>query len=157
MDIPSHLIEFSLGSSWIPMEIYNDYLKETFDLDGAKLTHLEGSWVLDEGYGYRNEKNRAAGIYSEQFRETIYGHQLVLAALNNRPVKVQKQVSEGYGSSRTTRTVTDQTATQACAVRVDEIKDEFKQYAKKKMQDNPELAAQVEKIYNEKFNALVPM
>ncbi len=156
MDIPSHLIEFSLGSSWIPMEIYNDYLKETFDLDGAKLTHLEGSWVLDEG-GYRNEKNRAAGIYSEQFRETIYGHQLVLAALNNRPVKVQKQVSEGYGSSRTTRTVTDQTATQACAVRVDEIKDEFKQYAKKKMQDNPELAAQVEKIYNEKFNALVPM
>lgn len=157
MDIPSHLIEFSLGSSWIPMELYNDYLKETFDLDGAKLTHLEGSWVLDEGYGYRNEKNRAAGIYSEQFRETIYGHQLVLAALNNRPVKVQKQVSEGYGSSRTTRTVTDQTATQACAVRVDEIKDEFKQYAKKKMQDNPELAAQVEKIYNEKFNALVPM
>jgi len=157
MDIPSHLIEFSLGSSWIPMEIYNDYLKETFDLDGAKLTHLEGSWVLDEGNGYRNEKNRAAGIYSEQFRETIYGHQLVLAALNNRPVKVQKQVSEGYGSSRTTRTVTDQTATQACAVRVDEIKDEFKQYAKKKMQDNPELAAQVEKIYNEKFNALVPM
>ena len=157
MDIPSHLIEFSLGSSWIPMEIYNDYLKETFDLDGAKLTHLEGSWVLDEGYGYRNEKNRAAGIYSEQFRETVYGHQLVLAALNNRPVKVQKQVSEGYGSSRTTRTVTDQTATQACAVRVDEIKDEFKQYAKKKMQDNPELSAQVEKIYNEKFNALVPM
>ena len=157
MDIPSHLIEFSLGSSWIPMEIYNDYLKETFDLDGAKLTHLEGSWVLDEGNGYRNEKNRAAGIYSEQFRETIYGHQLVLAALNNRPVKVQKQVSEGYGSSKTTRTVTDQTATQACAFRVDEIKDEFKQYAKKKMQDNPELAAQVEKIYNEKFNALVPM
>ena len=157
MDIPSHLIEFSLGSSWIPMEIYNDYLKETFDLDGAKLTHLEGSWVLDEGFGYHNEKNRAAGIYSEQFHETIYGHQLVLAALNNRPMKVQKQVSEGYGSSRTTRTVTDQAATQACAVRVDEIKDEFKQYAKKKMQDNPELAAQVEKIYNEKFNALVPM
>lgn len=157
MDIPAHLIDFSLGSSWIPMEIYTDYLKEYFDLDSVKLAHLEGSWVLDEGYGYRNEKNRAAGIYSEQFRETIYGHQLVAAALNNRPVKVQKQVSEGYGSSKTTRTVTDQAATQACAVRVDEIKDEFKAFAKKKMQDNPELAAQVEKIYNEKFNALVPM
>ena len=157
MDIPAHLIDFSLGSSWIPMEIYTDYLKEVYDLDNAKLTHIEGSWVLDEGYGFRNEKNRSAGVYSEQFRETIYGHQLVLAALNNRPVKVQRQVSEGYGSSKTTRTVTDQASTQACAVRVDEIKDEFKQFAKKKMQDNPELSAKVEKIYNEKFNALVPM
>ncbi len=157
MDIPAHLIDFSLGSSWIPKEIYTDYLKEVYDLDDAKLNHIEGSWVLNEGYGYRNEKNRAAGIYSEQFRETIYGHQIVMAALNNRPIKVQKQMSEGYGSSKTTRTITDQASTQACAVRVDEIKDEFKQFAKKKMQDNPELSAQVEKIYNEKFNALVPM
>jgi N12 class adenine-specific DNA methylase len=96
MDIPSHLIEFSLGSSWIPIEIYKDYLKDNYDLGNVKLTHIEGSWILDEGYNYRNEKNRSAGVYSEKFRETIYGHQLVAAALNNRPVKVAKQVSEGY-------------------------------------------------------------
>ena len=157
MDIPSHLIDFSLGSSWIPTELYKEYLKETLDLDNVKLSHVEGTWVLDEGFGYRNEKNRSAGVYSEKFRETIYGHQLVAAALNNRPVKVSKQQSEGWGSSKTTKTVVDQAATQACAVRVDEIKDEFKQWAKKKMQDNPELAQRIEKIYNDKFNALVPM
>ena len=157
MDIPSHLIEFSLGSSWIPIELYKDYLKETYDLENVKLSHIEGSWILDEGYSFRNEKNRSAGVYSEKFRETIYGHQLVAAALNNRPVKVAKQVSEGYGSSKTTKTVVDQAATQACAVRVDEIKDEFRQWAKKKMQDDPELSQRIEKIYNDKFNALVPM
>ena len=157
MDIPSHLIDFSIGSSWIPIELYKDYLKDKYDLDNVKLNHVEGTWVLDEGYGFRNEKNRSAGVYSEQFRETIYGHQLVAAALNNRPVKVSKQVSEGWGSSKTTRTVVDQAATQACAVRVDEIKDEFKQWAKKRMQDDPELAKRIEKIYNDKFNALVPM
>lgn len=157
MDIPSHLIEFSLGSSWIPEELYKEYLKENYDLSNVKLTHVEGNWVLDEGWGYRNEKNRAAGVYSEQFRETIYGHQLVAAALNNRPVKVAKQVTEGWGSSKTTKTVVDKNATQACAVRVDEIKDEFRQWAKKKMQEDPELAQRIEKIYNEKFNALVPM
>lgn len=157
MDIPAHLIDFSLGSSWIPMEVYQDYLKENYDLENVRLTHVEGSWVIGDGYGFRKEKNRAAGVYSEKFRETIYGHQLVAAALNNRPVKVAKQVSEGYGSSKTTRTVVDQAATQACAVRVDEIKDEFKTWAKKKMQDDPELAQRIEKIYNEKFNALVPM
>lgn len=156
MDIPSHLIEFSIGSSWIPVELYKDYLKEVYDLDNVSLSHVEGSWVMSDGW-YRNEKNRAAGVYSEQFRETIYGHQLVAAAMNNRPIKVAKQVSEGYGSNKTTRTVVDKNATQACAVRIDEIKDEFKQWAKKKMQDNPELSARIEKIYNDKFNALVPM
>ena len=157
MDIPAHLIDFSLGSSWIPVELYKDYLKENYDLDNVKLNHLEGSWMLDTGYSFRNEKNRSAGVYSEKFRETIFGHELVAAALNNRPVKVAKQVTEGYGSSKTTRTVVDQAATQACAVRVDEIKEEFKQWTKKKMQDDPELARSIEKIYNEKFNALVPM
>lgn len=157
MDIPSHLIEFSLGSSWIPIELYKDYIKETLDLSNIKLTHVEGAWIFDEGYSYHNEKNRSAGVYSEQFRETIYGHQLVAAALNNRPVKVSKQVTVGYGDSKHTETRVDQNATSACAVRVDEIKDDFKQWAKKKMQDNPELAQQIEKIYNDKFNALVPM
>ena len=157
MDIPSHLIEFSLGSSWIPIELYKDYIKETLDLTNIKLTHVEGAWIFDEGYSYHNEKNRSAGVYSEQFRETIYGHQLVAAALNNRPVKVSKQVTVGYGDSKHTETRVDQNATSACAVRVDEIKDDFKQWAKKKMQDNPELAQQIEKIYNDKFNALVPM
>lgn len=157
MDIPAHLIDFSLGSSWIPIQLYKDYLKEMYDLPNVSLSHVEGSWILDEGYSFRNEKNRVAGVYSEKFRETIYGHQLVAAALNNRPVKVAKQVRDGYGSSATTHTEVDQAATQACAVRVDEIKEEFKQWAKKKMQDEPKLAATIEKIYNEKFNALVPM
>lgn len=157
MDIPAHLIDFSLGSSWLPMEIYADYLKEMYDLGSAKLAHVEGSWVLNEGYSFRNEKNRAAGVYSEKFHETIYGHQLVAAALNNRPVKVSKQITSGYGSSKTTRTEVDQAATQACAVRVDEIKDEFRQWMKKKMQDDQDLSQRIEKLYNEKFNALVPM
>ena len=157
MDIPSHLIEFSLGSSWIPIELYKDYIKESLGLSNIKLTHVEGAWVFDAGYNFNNEKNRSAGVYSDKFRETIYGHQLVAAALNNRPVKVMKQVTVGYGDSKHTETRVDQAATSACAVRVDEIKDEFKQWAKKKMQDNPELAQQIEKIYNEKFNALVPM
>lgn len=157
MDIPAHLIEFSLGSSWIPLDLYKQYLAEMYELNNVKLAHMEGVWILDPQSGLRNEKNRAAGVYSEQFKATIYGHELVAAALNNRPVKVAKQVTEGYGSSKTTRTIVDQAATQACAVRVDEIKDEFKQWAKKKMQEEPELASTIEKLYNDKFNALVPM
>ena len=157
MDIPSHLIDFSLGSSWIPVELYKEYIRDNYGLNNIKLANVQGLWVFDEGYSYRNEKNRSAGVYSEKFHTTIFGHELVLAALNNRPVKVSKQVTSGYGDSKTTTTVYDQAATQACAVRVDEIKDEFKQWMKKRIQDDPELSARIEKIYNEKFNALVPM
>ena len=148
MDIPSHLIDFSLGSSWIPVQLYKDYLKENYDIDNVTINHIGGTWTLDPNY-FRNEKNKAAGVYSEMFREVTYGHELVAAALNNRPVKVEKKTKE--------ETVVDQAATQACAVRVDEIKDEFRQWMKKKMQDDPELAKQIEKIYNDKFNALVPL
>lgn len=157
MDIPAHLIDFSLGSSWIPVELYKDFVKETFDLDNVRIAHIEGSWAFDEGFSFRNEKNRSAGVYSEKFRETIYGHQLFASALNNRPYKVSKQVTEGWGSSKTTHTEVDQAATQACNVRIDEIKAEFREWTKKKMQDDPELARRIEKIYNDKFNALVPM
>ncbi len=155
MDIPAHLIEFSLGSSWIPMELYKDYLKEGYDVNG-KLTKVEGSWILADGR-YTSEKNRAAGVYSEKFHETIYGHQIVVAALNNRPIRVSKVEKIGYGDSATTRTVVDQPATQACAIRMDEIKDDFRQFIKKKIQADPDLAERLEKIYNDKFNALVPM
>lgn len=157
MDIPAHLIDFSLGSSWIPMELYTQYMEEVYDLSNVKIAHLEGAWVLDPQYRYHNEKNRVAGVYSELTKDTIYGHQLVAAALNNRPIKVTKQVTHGYGSSKTTETIVDKDATSACAVRVDEIKDEFKQWAKKKMQEDEELSQRIEKIYNEKFNAVVPM
>ena len=157
MGIPAHLIDFSLGSSWIPVELYKDFVKETFDLNNVRIAHIEGSWAFDEGFSFRNEKNRSAGVYSEKFRETIYGHQLFASALNNRPYKVSKQVTEGWGSSKTTHTEVDQAATQACNVRIDEIKAEFREWTKKKMQDDPELARRIEKIYNEKFNALVPM
>lgn len=155
MDIPAHLIDFSLGSSWIPMQLYQDYLRENFDVNG-KLTKVEGSWSLEDRH-YRSEKNRAAGVYSEKFRETIYGHQIVMAAFNNRPIKVQKQEKIGYGRDASTRTITDKEATQACAVRMDEIKDEFRQWVKGKVQADPELSKRLEKIYNDKFNALVPM
>ncbi len=156
MDIPSHLIDFSLGSSWLPVELYNEYIKQTYDV-GVTVRLVEGSWIMNEPGYIRSEKNRAAGVYSEKFRETIFGHQLVNAALNNRPIRVSKVVKEGYGESATTKTVVDQAATQTCAVRVDEIKEDFRQWMKQKMQSDPDLAKRIEKIYNEKFNALVPM
>ena len=159
MDIPAHLIDFSLGSSWIPIELYTDFIKDTLGLDNVKLSHLQGRWslVVDKWKAERSETNKAKGVYSQMFRSNILGSDLLESALNNRPYKVARQESIGYGSDKTTRTVVDQDATSACNVRIDEIKDEFKQYIRKRVQDDVDLARRIEKIYNDKFNALVPL
>lgn len=159
MDIPAHLIDFTLGSSWIPNELYIDYLRSEFGLpENIRLTHLQGTWVLDVNkWSASNETNKAKGVYSQKFRTNILGSELALAALNNRTMKVSRQETSGYGSSKTTRTVVDQEATSACNVKIDEIKDGFKQYIRKRVQDDQELARRIEKIYNDKFNALVPL
>ena len=160
MDIPAHLIDFTLGSSWIPNELYTDYLIENYGLPkSTKLTHVKGTWVLnaDKWQSGRSETNKAKGVYSQKFRTNILGSDLVESALNNRPYKVAKQETIGYGKEKTTRTIVDQEATQACNARIDEIKDEFKQYIRKRLQDDTDLARRIEKIYNDKFNALVPM
>lgn len=158
VDIPAHLIEFNIGSTWIPVELYHQYLKEKFGVDNLQLVHVGSAWISNEksygGYALRNEKNRAEGVYSEKLMEQVYGHQLMIAAMNNVPVVVSK-VQKNYDG--TTETITDKAATAACSDKISQIKDDFVEWARGKIQEDNELAERVQKIYNERFNAIVPM
>ena len=153
LDIPAHLIDFSLGSSWLDPQLYIDYIKDTYGVSDVTLNHVEGLWNM-KVTGERNEKNRAAGVLSEKFNEVIYGTELVEAALNNRTIQVKKVITK-YDKSK--ETVVDKEATQACMNRIEEIKDEFKEWMRNRMLQDEELAAKVAKTYNDKFNALVPV
>lgn len=152
LDIPAHLVDFSLGSSWIDPQLYSDFITEKFGVSDAKLKHVEGIWNLKVS-GERNEKNRSEGVFSEKFNEVIYGTELVDAALNNKTIQVKKVITH---SDKTKETIVDKEATQACLNRIQEIKDEFKEWMRNKMLQNEELATKVAKVYNEKFNNLVP-
>ena len=157
MDIPAHLIEFNLGSTWIPMEIYESYLKEKFDVTGLKLAHIGSAWKMDDktyNPTLRNELNRQEGVYSEKLSKQIYGHELMIAAMNNKPMAVQK-VEKHYDGS--TETITDKDATAACNDKIGQLKDHFVEWARGKMQQDNELAERIQKIYNDRFNAIVPM
>lgn len=158
VDIPAHLIEFNIGSTWIPVELYHKYLKEKFGVENLRLVHVGSAWISNEqsygGYALRNEKNRAEGVYSELLKQQIYGHQLMIAAMNNVPVVVSR-VEKHYDG--TTETITDKAATAACSDKISQIKDDFVEWARGKMQEDSELAERVQKIYNERFNAIVPM
>ena len=153
MEIPAHLIDFTLGSSWIAPKLYEDFVKERTEVD-VRFTAVGGTWFMKEPYFTNYEKNRAMGVTSEMLGRTIMGHTLIEAAIQNRSITVSTTKKNYDG---TTETITDKEATQACAAKIDEIRQDFKDWARQKMQSDPEMSERMERIYNDMFNNFVPM
>lgn len=153
MEIPAHLIDFTLGSSWIDPKLYEDFVKERTEVD-VRFTAVGGTWFMKEPYFTNYEKNRAMGVTSEMLGRTIMGHTLIEAAIQNRSITISTTKKHYDG---TTETITDKEATQACAAKIDEIRQDFKDWARQKMQSDPEMSALIERIYNDMFNNFVPM
>lgn len=152
MNIPAHLIEFALGSSWIEPQLYERYVKERTELD-VKLTNAGGTWHMSEPWNTDKPKNTEMGVRSEAFGILIPGHKLIEAALTNKTITVSRTVKDSDGGSHTE---TDPAATTACATKVDEIRQDFKDWAREQMQNDPALSMRMEEKYNEKFNNSVP-
>lgn len=153
VEIPAHLIDFTLGSSWIDPKLYEDFVKERTEVD-VRFTAVGGTWFMKEPYFTNYEKNRAMGVTSEMLGRTIMGHTLIEAAIQNRSITVSTTKKHYDG---TTETITDKEATQACAAKIDEIRQDFKDWARQKMQSDPEMSERMERIYNDMFNNFVPM
>ncbi len=154
MDIPAHLIDFTLGSSWIDPKLYEEYVQDRTDIP-VRFTSVGGTWVMTApDYGLAKEKNRSMGIVSQMLHKTIMGHTLIEAAIQNRTITVSETKRRWDG---TTETVTDKEATQACAAKIDDIRQDFRDWARQKMQEDAEMSAQIERVYNDTFNNYVPM
>ena len=151
MDIPAHLVEFNLGSSWIDPKVYEDYVYEKTGVP-VTLTNVGGTWVMNEPDYVYTEKNRALGVESKVCDKFIFGTDLIAAALQNRTITVQK-TKKVDGKTETLR---DPDATAACAQKIDEIRSDFRDWAHGKMQSDPELAQKMERVYNDTFNYYAP-
>ena len=153
MNIPAHLIDFTLGSSWIDPKLYEDYVKDRTDVS-VKFTSVGGTWFMKEPFNTGYEKNRAMGVTSEMLGRTIMGHTLIEAAIQNKSITVSTTRKNWDGS---TETITDKEATQACSAKIDEIRTDFKDWARAKMQSDAEMSERMERVYNDTFNNYVPL
>ncbi len=153
MTIPAHLIEFSLGSSWIDHRLYEAFVEEKTGVN-VGLTNAGGTWFMKRPWSTFTEKNRAMGVVSKMCGKTIMGDELIEAAITNKTITVSKTERHYDGS---TETITDSEATRLCATKVDEIRAEFKDWARARMQTDSNLAETIERTYNEQFNNYVPM
>ena len=155
-DIPAHLINFTLGSDWIDGKFYTDYAKERFGLnDNFTPSNIGGVWGVPQylSLGQTNEQNRAAGVISEKTGIMVMGHELMLAAMNNTPVRFAKTKKNFDG---TTETITDPEATNAAQAKIEEMRQDFCDWAKEKIMKDNELAPKTSETYNRLFNAIVP-
>lgn len=153
MNIPSHLIEFSIGSSWIDSKLYDDFVKEMTGVS-VRSINAGGTWELRKQSPVETEKNRAMGVISAICHKTVFGHELIEAAMQNKTITVSETRKISYNGA--TETITDKEATQACSNKIDEIRQQFKDWARERMQTDPDMANKIESIYNEKFNNYVP-
>ncbi len=147
-NIPSHFIEFSIGSSWLRPELFEQYAKERTGAS-VKLTYAGGMWAMDKPR-WTGEQDKSFGIRSEICDKIITGTELIEAAMTNRTIRVSKQQKDGP-------TISDPKATSACAAKVDEIRDDFKSWLRSRMESTPELAKEIEETYNNIFNNSAPM
>lgn len=152
MNIPAHLINFTLGSSWISPKLYEDYVKDRTNVS-VKFTPVGGTWFMKAPDYIREEKDTSFGVKSEKFNKVIPGHQLIEAAIQNKSISV----TQTYRVNGESRTEVDKEATQACSTKIEEIRQDFQDWARAKMQEDEKLSAKMEAEYNEQFNNYVPL
>ena len=102
MNIPAHLIEFALGSSWVEPQLYERFIKERTDLD-VSLTNAGGTWHMNEPWYTDTDKNKEMGIRSEMLGILIPGHKLIEAALTNKTITVSKSYKDNDGTPKPIR------------------------------------------------------
>ncbi|MCH5225074.1 MAG: methyltransferase domain-containing protein [Muribaculaceae bacterium] len=153
MDIPAHLIEFSLGSTWLPSKIYDQYVKEKTGLD-VTFSPVGGSWVINKPYWTETEGNKAAGIYSKVLDKWYTGSDIIEAAMKNKTLEFKQSKKNRDGS---TETIADPEATAAVGAKVDEYRQDFKDWLRGKLQEDPDFSKDIAEKYNYQFNNYVPL
>lgn len=161
LDIPLHLIEMTLGTPFIPVELYTKFIKEKLDIDDVHVNNVEGRYVFSFHKGRYStvssiiytEENKQNGYYSGTLGKWYLGTDILLAAMNHRVINCKK--TEKYGGE--TRVLVDKQGSEICNSKKEVFVDMFSTWIKDYLKENPSVAQQIESNYNNKFNSDVPL
>ena len=147
--IPAHLIGYALGSTWLPMQAYTKFFYDRFDVN-IRAQNIGGRWVIDLP-PFATGKNFEQGVYSAATGKRISGAEIAAAAMRGQSTIPVTRTYEVNGRRETEH---DRTAEATISTKIDEIRDDFKSYVQKMAREDADFAAEVESIYNERFNNL---
>lgn len=139
-DVPYFNIETKLGATWVPQEVYQEYIASMLGLDstdGIEVSFTAGRWKvrLDKRMNGRSEASTNYGTPHYKFSG------LMQAAISNQTVRINKTV-EG-------QTMYDHAASTEVNARIGKIREDFGTW----LWSDPERRVDLEREYNESRNA----
>lgn len=143
-DLPASLIEFKLGSTWMPPEFIMSWLQDALGVKATIAYHkAAGSWVtaLHEGRDQRNRITYASG-------EDFTAFDLVSKALNLRDPEVTFTIKNPDGSKST---VKDAAKTAQAQAKMEVLADMFYNYVRDEKEFHPEM----ERLYNDVYKDFI--
>jgi N12 class adenine-specific DNA methylase len=142
-DIDIEFITFRLGSTWLPAEAVQDFIKEVIEVD-ATVEYVEKAgvsrWHIGINSGAFNIKNRETYASGD-----ITAVGLIDLALNLKSPKVMVPTEDGKN------TIEDKEKSREARIKMNEVSDEFVAWAKGHADWTPKLTAK----YNEEKNGTV--
>ncbi len=153
-------ISFSLGTPWIPLETYQDFMYETFKTQegnkyGRLATELEFSRYSGV-YFIANKGNESGSVTACQVygTERMNAYEILEASLNLRFVEVKDRVeyTDPDTGEEKMKYVLNKKETILAREKQAQIKAEFERW----LFAEPERAARLTKLYNDRFNNIRP-
>lgn len=142
--VPAHLIQFTLGTVWLPVEAIAAFMAQQFELPRVRIEYNEAAttyeWVNGEWSDY-SHRNRAEGTAHR------LGTQLVEAALNARTLVITKTVHDAEGNEKQVR---DVEATSAAVMAQERLIELFIDFARQ------HYGPAIEATFNDLYTSHVP-
>lgn len=143
-DIPSSLISYSLGSSWIPNHVYEQFASKVMDAKiGVKYLDRAGKYLISKGYGWNS-----AQVQNTYSAGGMNGIDILDDTLNNKQIIVNDTVIAPDGTKKTVKNPEKTAAAQAMQ---QQMQEEFESFVR----GDETVQQETERIYNDVFNGQV--
>lgn len=145
-------IEVRIGATWVPEKYYLDFIKDLLKPSWFASRYLDVQYEPRTGVWRINGKgNDTSGVLANSTYGTkrASAYRLFEDALNLRTTKITDLIVDENGNEKR---VTNNKETTLAVQKQDLIKDKFKEWIFKDIERREELC----RIYNEKFNSIVP-
>ncbi|EGO2845504.1 N-6 DNA methylase [Enterococcus faecalis] len=149
-------ISYELGASWLPLEIYHDFMEERFQLPPFYINNqqvaIEYNEFTDTYHVKGKSAHRSILVTNEYGTERANAYQLLEKSLNFKTISVYDQVEKDVNGERKKVSVLNVDETMLARTKQDRLKKEFKLW----VFSDPKRAQKLLSIYNERFNRIRP-
>lgn len=146
-DIPINDINIRMGARWVPDKVYNDFMRYAFGIP-ERYNAKSGIRYVPEADDYViNVDNVELSGEADKWRTDRKSvREIFEAAMKDKSLQVFDRVDSG------TQVLLNREETQLANDKVQELRETFETW----VASDPERGADLEKLYNEKFNRTVP-